>query len=121
MVEAMFERTPEFFRQFQKKFHYFICRSEPIFDTKDVNNSFAYNLHENNSFCRIKEQHYHVIAAFDQVTEAFKKILQNPILYLTYTHVSDFYSTKHNLSTSLFTVKFLRSCSKQSFTITNIS
>ena len=121
MVEAMFERTPEFFRQFRKKFHYFICRSEPIFDTKEINNSFAYSLHENNSFCRIKEQHYHVIAALDQVTEAFKKILQNPILYLAYTHVSDFYSTKHNLSTSLFTVKFLRSCSKQSFTITNIS
>ena len=78
MVEAMFERTPEFFRQFQKKFHYFICRSEPIFDTKEINNSFAYSLHENNSFCRIKEQHYHVIAALDQVTEAFKKNSSKP-------------------------------------------
>ena len=121
MVEAMFEQTPEFFRQFQKKFHYFISRSEPITDTKEINNSFVHSLHENNSFCRIKNQHYHVIAALDQVTEAFEKFLQSPIQYLVYTHVSDFYSTKHNLSTSLFTVKFLRSCSKQSFTITNIS
>ena len=117
----MFERIPEFFRQFQKKFHYFICRSEPIIDTKEIDNSFVHSLHTDNSFCRIEEQYYHVIAALDQVTEAFKKILQSPIQYLVYTNVSDFYSTKHNLSTSLFTVKFLRSCSKQSFTITNIS
>ena len=67
----MFERTPDFFRQFQKKY-YFICRSEPIFDTEGINNSFADNLHEKNSFCRIKEQHYYVIAALHQVTEAFK-------------------------------------------------
>ena len=78
----MFEQTPEFFRQFQKKLHYFTCRSEQIFDTKEINSSFAYSLHENNSFCRIKKQHYDVIAALDQVTEAFKKILQSPIQYL---------------------------------------
>ena len=63
-------------------------------------------MQENNNFCRIKEQHYHVIAALDQLTESFKKILQNPIQFLAYTHASDFNSTKHNLSTSLFTVKF---------------
>ena len=33
MVEAMFERTPEYFRQFQKLFQYFICNSEPHLDS----------------------------------------------------------------------------------------
>ena len=68
----MFEPSPEFFRKFQKKFHYFIGRSEPIFDTKGISNSFAYSLHENTNYCRIKQQTYHVIAALDQVTEPLK-------------------------------------------------
>ena len=59
-------------------FYYFVCRSELMFDTKGNNNSFAYSLHENNSFCRIKEQYYNVIAALYQVTEAFKKNSSKP-------------------------------------------
>ena len=35
-------------------------------------------MHENNNFCRIKEQHYHVIAALDQLTESFKKNSSKP-------------------------------------------
>ena len=33
MVEAMFELTPENFRQLQKSLRYFICNSEPQFDS----------------------------------------------------------------------------------------
>ena len=33
MVQAMFERTPDYSRQFQKLFRYFICNSEPQFDS----------------------------------------------------------------------------------------
>ena len=33
MVEAMFERTPKYFRQFQNLFRYFICNTEPEFDS----------------------------------------------------------------------------------------
>ena len=59
--------------------------------------SFDYSLHENNNYFRIKEQHNHLIAALDQVTEAFK-ILQKPIIYPAYTHASDFYSTKQSVN-----------------------
>ena len=43
------------------------------------------------------EQHYLVIAALDQVTETFKKNLQNSIQFLAYTHASDF-STKQSVN-----------------------
>ena len=38
MVEAMFKRTPEYFRQFQKLFRYFICNSEPQSDSNLTKN-----------------------------------------------------------------------------------
>ena len=38
MVEAMCERTPEYIRQFQKLFRYFICNSEPQFDSNLTKN-----------------------------------------------------------------------------------
>ena len=38
MVEAKFERKPEYFRQFQKLFRYFIRNSEPQFDSNLTKN-----------------------------------------------------------------------------------
>ena len=46
MVEAMFERTPEYFRQFQKLFRYFICNSDPQFDS-NLTKNFLYSQHKN--------------------------------------------------------------------------
>ena len=45
---------------------------------KKLTTVFAYNLHENTNFWRIKEQHYHVIAALHQVEKAYKKISSKP-------------------------------------------
>ena len=62
MVEAIFERTPEYFREFAKQCRYCICQSEPIFD-HTVTESFAYSLHKNDDFCKVPGVHYYVIAS----------------------------------------------------------
>ena len=77
MVEAMFERTPEYFRQFQKLFRYFICNSEPQFDSYLTKN-FAYSQHKNEDHCKIQQFHYHVIAAVDQLPQSFKDTSSKP-------------------------------------------
>ena len=45
MVESMFERTNDYSRHFQKKIRYFICNSEPQFDSNPTKN-FAYSQHK---------------------------------------------------------------------------
>ena len=79
MVEAMVERTPEFFRQFSKQYRYFICRSEPIFD-HTVTKNFAYSLHMKDNFCKVTGSHYHVIASNDQLPNSFKSTASKPFI-----------------------------------------
>ena len=51
MLEAMYERSPEFFVPFQKKVKFFIIDSVPNFQKTSTNN-FAIVLHEkNNDIC----------------------------------------------------------------------
>ena len=71
MVEAMVERTPEYFRQFAKQYRYFICQSEPIFD-HTVRKNFAYSLHMNDDFCKVPGFRYHFIASNGQLPDSFK-------------------------------------------------
>ena len=79
MVEAMVERTPEYFRQFAKQYRYFICQSEPIFD-HTVTKNFAYSLHLNDDFCKVPGFHYHVIASNDQFPDSFKSSASKPFI-----------------------------------------
>ena len=71
MVEAMFERTPEYVRQFQKFF-------DILFAIMSLNlililqKNFAFSQHKNEDHCKIQQFHYHVIAAFDQLPQSFK-------------------------------------------------
>ena len=71
MVEAMVERTPEYFCQFAKQYHYFICQSEPLLD-HTVTKNFAYSLHKNDDFCKVLGFHSHVISSNDHLPESFK-------------------------------------------------
>ena len=77
MVEAMFERTPENFSQFQKLFRYFICNSEPQFDS-NLTKNFAYSQHKNEDHSKIQKFHYHVIASVDQLPQSFKNTSSEP-------------------------------------------
>ena len=67
----------EYFRQFQKVFRYFICNSEPQFDS-NLTKNFAYSQHKNEDHCKIQQFHYHVIAAVDQLPRSFKDISSKP-------------------------------------------
>ena len=77
MVEVMFERTPEYFRQVQNLFRYFICNSGPQFDS-NLTKNFAYSQHKNKDHCKILYFHYHVIAAVDQLPQSFKDTFSKP-------------------------------------------
>ena len=79
MVEAMVERTPEYFRQFANQCRYFICRFEPIFD-HTVTKNFACSLHMNDNFCKVPGSHYHVIASNDQLPDSFKSTASKPFI-----------------------------------------
>ena len=76
MVEAMFERTPEYFRQFQKLFRYFICNSEPQIHS-NLTKNFAYSQRKKDH-CKIQQFHYHVIAAVDQLQQSLKDTSSKP-------------------------------------------
>ena len=77
MVEAKFERTPEYFRQLQKLFRYFICNSELQFDS-NLTKNFAYSQHKNEDHCKIQQFHYHVLASVDQLPQSFKNTSSEP-------------------------------------------
>ena len=77
MVEARFERSPEYFRKFIKQSRYFICQNEPTFD-HTVTMNFAYNLPMTNHFCKFSGFHYHVIASNDQLSDSFKSTASKP-------------------------------------------
>ena len=77
MVEAMVERTPEYFRQLAKQYRYFICQSEPIFD-HTVKKNFAYSLHMKDDFCKVPGFQYHVIASNGQLPDYLKSTASKP-------------------------------------------
>ena len=77
MIDAMFERTPEYFRQFQNFFRYFIGITEPQFDS-NLTKNFAYSQNKKEDRCKIQQFHYHVIAAFDQLPQSFEDTSSKP-------------------------------------------
>ena len=79
MVEAMVERTANYFRQFSKQYRYFICRSEPIFD-QTLTKNFAYSLHMNEKFCKVPGSHYHNVTSNDQLPNSFKSTASKPFI-----------------------------------------
>ena len=72
IVETMFEHTPEYFRQFQNLFRYFICYNGSQFDS-NLANIFAYSQLKNEDHYKIQQFHYHDIDAVDELQQSFKK------------------------------------------------
>ena len=52
-----------------KTFRYFICKSEPQFDSNPTKN-FAYSQHKNEDHSKIQQFQYHVIAAVGQLLQS---------------------------------------------------
>ena len=69
MVEAIYERSSDFFRKFQKRFLFFILEEEPALDTSQFS-TFAYSFHEEPSeFCKKVCPHYHLLIEKQNVKE----------------------------------------------------
>ena len=77
MVEVMFERTPEYFRQFQKLFRYFVCNSEPQFDS-NLTKNYTYSQHKNEYHCKVQQVHCHHIAVDQQLPQSYKDTSSKP-------------------------------------------
>ena len=58
MVEAMFERSPNYFKQFRKKFKFLIVEEKPTFS---IGNCYAVCAHFDSEFCNLVSSHYHVL------------------------------------------------------------
>ena len=89
MVEAMYERSPGYFKQFQKNFRFFITEEKPKSTFAKVS---AICMHTDSLFCGVlPANHYHVLFDVSDVTTDFLKKL-NFILFHAYLQLSIDYS-----------------------------
>ena len=58
MVEAMFERSPNYFKQFQKQFKFLIVEEKLCFS---IGNFYAVCTQFYSEFCNIVNSHFHVL------------------------------------------------------------
>ena len=86
MVEAMFERSPGFFKEFQKAFKFSVCDEKPELNGVKF---YAVCVHFENPFCTLKTNHYQVLVDTSDVTKSsdkskIKKSYTVPCLYTTF-------------------------------------
>ena len=66
MVETMYERSPDYFKIFQKRFRYHICETEPKLENTAIE-IYAYGYHSSATVfegCTFSSNHYHVMYEF---------------------------------------------------------
>ena len=85
MVEAMYERSPAYFKQFQKNFRFFVSEEKP---SSMFARNYAVCMHFENGYCELlPSNHYHVLFDVSEVsTEILKrnKLYAVPCLYTTF-------------------------------------
>ena len=85
MVEAMYERSPAYFKQFQKNFRFFVSEEKP---SSMFARNYAVCMHFENGYCELlPSNHYHVLLDVSDVsTEILKrnKLYAVPCLYTTF-------------------------------------
>ena len=85
MVEAMYERLPAYFKQFQKNFRFLVSDEKP---SSLFAKNYAVCMHFENGFCEVlPSNHYHVLFDVSDVsTEILKrnKLYAVPCLYTTF-------------------------------------
>ena len=97
MVEAMFERSPNYFKQFQKQFKFLIVEEKPTFS---IGNCYAVCAHFDSEFCNLVSSHYHVL--IDTTTfenETLKRFQSFPVPCV-YTAFKFLFWTAPNLETN---------------------
>ena len=85
MLEAMYERSPAYFKQFQKNFRFFVSEEKP---SSMFARNYAVCMHFENGYCELlPSNHYHVLFDVSDVsTEILKrnKLYAVPCLYTTF-------------------------------------
>ena len=98
MVEAMFERSPKYFKQFQKQFKLIILEDKPTITSF---NNYAVCPHFDSEFCQLATNHFHLIDTYStiELNETLKqiKIYAVPCLLSTFKHL---FSTSTKLETN---------------------
>ena len=98
MVEAMYDRSPGYFRQFQIKFRFFISHEKP---DSTIAKIYALCTHLDNEYCRVLlTNHYHVL--FD-LTDALKDFIKQSKFYTVpclYTTFSCLFANNRTLETT---------------------
>lgn len=92
MVEAMYERSPEYYKQFRKNFRFFIYKEKPKLGVDFPQNAVvSIGLHSpvHDLFCNaLSENHYHVLAqCFSESYKGQPKSYLLPCLYTTYAQL----------------------------------
>ena len=82
----MFERSPNYFKQFQKQFKFLIADEKP---NLTASNNYAVCPHFESEFCQLPTNHFHVLieSAIDVETMKPIKIFAVPCLFTTFRHL----------------------------------
>lgn len=76
----MYESSPEYFKQYQKNFKYYVSDTLPNLHDENFPN-FCFGIHNCDKFCTINNKlHYHVLVDTENVAEITKKL--NTKLYV---------------------------------------
>ena len=87
MVEAMFERSPNYFKQFQKQFKFLILEEKPSFS---IGNFYAVCTHFDSEFCNLVNSHYHLLidtTTFENETLKRYQSVPVPFVYTAFKFV----------------------------------
>ena len=97
MVEAMFERSPNYSKQFQKQFKFLIVEEKSTFS---IGHCYVVCAHFDSEFCNLVSSHYHVL--IDTTTfenETLKRFQSFPVPCV-YTALKFLFWTAPNLETN---------------------
>ena len=97
MVEAMYERSPHYFKQFQKQFKFQIVEEKPTLSNTNV---YAVCAHFDSEFCGLVTNHYHVLldtTTFEKETLKRNQNFPVPCIFTTFKFL---FSTATTLETN---------------------
>ena len=84
MVEAMYERSPNYFKQFQKQFKFQIVEEKTTLSNTNV---YAVCAHFDSEFCGLVTNHYHVLldtTTFEKETLKRNQNIPVPCIFTTF-------------------------------------
>ena len=97
MVEAMYERSPHYFKQFQKQIKFQIVEDKPTLSNTNV---YAVCAHFDSEFCGLVTNHYHVLldtTTFEKETLKRNQNFPVPCIFTTFKFL---FSTATTLETN---------------------